>query len=60
MTNISDLTKKKNQMLFKLTLIKLLSDSETILQQVSVYPPEHNISSISFKYHKKDEKAKES
>jgi hypothetical protein len=58
MTDISDLTKKKNQMLFKLTLIKLLSDPNTVLQQVSVLPTEHNISEISFRYHKKDEKRK--
>jgi hypothetical protein len=51
----SDLTKKKNQMKFKLTLIKLLSDPETILQQVSVKPTEHNISEIAFRYHKKDD-----
>ena len=50
----TDLTKKKNQMKFKLVLIKLLSDPDTILQQVSVFPIEHNIASISFNYYKND------
>ena len=55
MKDNSDLTKKKNQMKFKLVMIKLLSDPETILQQVSIYPTENNITSISFNYYKKND-----
>ena len=47
MTDLSNLKKKQNQMRFKLTLIKLLSDSNTVLQQVSVYPTEFDITTIS-------------
>lgn len=58
MKDISDLNKRKTQMLFKLTLIKLLSDPNTRLQQVSVWPTENNLHGMSFTYYSKDDNSK--
>jgi hypothetical protein len=54
MKNKSDLTKKKNQMGFKLALIKILSNPKVQLQSVSISPIENNINSITFNYYEND------
>jgi hypothetical protein len=54
LSDSADLSKKKNQMKFRLTLIRILSDPNIKLQQVSVWPTENNLNNISFSYYKND------
>ena len=45
-----NLERKKDQQKAKLALIKLIVDPKTKLQQISIWPSECGINSLSFRY----------